>query len=60
MKDNSLLNELEVKLKILVENYKREKKKNIPTEELSISNQKLVQVKQKVKGMLKIIDQLDS
>ena len=26
MKDNSLLNELEVKLKILVENYKREKK----------------------------------
>ena len=35
MKDNSLLNELEVKLKILVENYKREKKKNIPTEELS-------------------------
>ena len=60
MNDNSLLNELEVKLKILVENYKREKKKNIPTEELSISHQKLVQVKQKVKGMLKIIDQLDS
>ena len=60
MKDNSLLNELEVKLKILVDNYKREKKKNIPTEELSSSNEKLVQIQQKVKGMLKIIDQLDS
>ena len=60
MKDNSLLNELEVKLKILVDNYKREKKKNIPTEELSSSNEKLVQIQQKVKGMLKAIDQLDS
>ena len=60
MKDNSLLNELEVKLKILVDNYKREKKKNIPTEELSISHEKLVQIQQKVKGMLKIIDQLES
>ena len=60
MKDNSLLNELEVKLKILVDNYKREKKKNIPTEELSMSHEKLVQIQQKVKGMLKIIDKLDS
>ena len=60
MKDNSLLNELEVKLKILVDNYKREKKKNIPTEELSSSSEKLVQIQQKVKGMLKAIDQLDS
>ena len=60
MKDNSLLNELEVKLKILVENYKREKKKNIHTEELSDNHEKLVQIKQKVKGMLKIIDQLNS
>ena len=60
MKDNSLLSELEVKLKILVENYKREKKKNIHTEELSDNHEKLVQIKQKVKGMLKIIDQLDS
>ena len=60
MNDNSLLNELEVKLKILVDNYKREKKKNIPTEELSMSHEKLVQIQQKVKGMLKIIDKLDS
>tara|TARA_Y100000591_G_C21256407_1_gene416121 strand:+ start:288 stop:470 length:183 start_codon:yes stop_codon:yes gene_type:complete len=60
MKDNSLLNELEVKLKILVDNYKREKKKNIPTEELSMSHEKLVQIQQKVKGMLKIINKLDS
>ena len=60
MKDNSLLNELEVKLKILVDNYKREKKKNIPTEELGSSHEKLVQIQQKVKGMLKVIDQLES
>ena len=60
MKDNSLLNELEVKLKILIDNYKREKKKNIPTEELSSSHEKLIQIQQKVKGMLKTIDQLES
>ena len=60
MNDNSLLNELEVKLKILVENYKREKKKNIPTEKLNYNHEKLVQIQHKVKGMLKIIDQLDS
>ena len=60
MKDNSLLNELEVKLKILVDNYKREKKKNIPTEELSSGHGKLIQIQQKVKGMLKIINKLDS
>tara|TARA_B100000886_G_scaffold254194_1_gene179803 strand:+ start:814 stop:996 length:183 start_codon:yes stop_codon:yes gene_type:complete len=60
MNDNSLLNELEVKLKILVENYKKEKKKNIPSEELINSHEKLIQIQQKVKGMLKIIDQLDS
>ena len=60
MKDNSLLNELEVKLKILVENYKREKKKNMVGQKLDFKDQKLVQIQQKVKGMLKIIDQLDS
>ena len=60
MKDNPLLNELEVKLKILVDNYKREKKKSIPNEKLSSDNEKLVQIQQKVKGMLKVIDQLDS
>ena len=59
MKDNSLLNELEVKLKILVENYKREKKKNMVGQKLDFKDQKLVQIQQKVKGMLKIIDQLD-
>ena len=60
MNDNSLLNELEVKLKILIDNYKKEKKKNIPTEELNSSHEKLGQIQQKVKGMLKIIDKLDS
>ena len=40
MKDNSLLNELEVKLKILVENYKREKKKNVSKEELNHNHKK--------------------
>ena len=60
MLDNSLLNELEVKLKILVDNYKREKKKNMPSKELSNSHEKLVQIQQKVKVMLKIIDQIDS
>ena len=37
MKDNSLLNELEVKLKILLENYKREKNKNVPSEKLNLN-----------------------
>ena len=60
MKDNSLLNELEVKLKILVENYKREKKKDISSEEINQNREKLVQIQHKVKGMLKIINQLDS
>ena len=60
MKDNSLLNELEVKLKILLENYKREKKKNVSTDELNYNHEKLVQIEKRVKGMLKIIDQLDS
>ncbi len=60
MKDNSLLNELEVKLKILVENYKREKKKDINSEKLNQNHEKLVQIQQKVKGMLSIINQLDS
>ena len=59
MNDNSLLNELEVKLKILVENYKKEKKKNMPSEELINSHEKLIQIQQKVKGMLIIIDPLD-
>ena len=60
MKDNSLLNELEVKLKILLENYKREKNKNVPSEKLNLNHKKLVQIKQKVEAMLKTINQLES
>ena len=60
MKDNSLFNELEVKLKILVENYKKEKQKSNAIDKSSHNHEKLVLIQQKVKGMLKIIDQLES
>ena len=59
MKDTSLLNELELKVKLLVDSLKKEREKNIISENLVHESDKLSKIEEKVKGLLKIINQMN-
>ena len=59
MKDSSLLNELEIKVKLLVDNLNKEREKNIISENLVHESDKLSKIEEKVKNLLKIINQID-
>ena len=59
MKDTSLLNELELKIKELVSSLEREREKNAKSEKAVHELQKLSLVENKVKNLIKLIDQTE-
>jgi len=59
MKDSSLLNELEIKVKLLVDNLKKEREKNVLSENLVHESDKLSKIEEKVKNLITIINQID-
>ena len=59
MKDSSLLNELELKIRELVSSLEREREKNSDAEKGIQESQKLSQIEEKVKNLVNLIDQLE-
>ena len=59
MKDLSLLNELELKIRELVSSLEREREKNSDAEKSIQESQKLSQIEEKVKNLVNLIDQLE-
>jgi len=59
MKDLSLLNELELKIRELVSSLEREREKNSDAEKGIQESQKLSQIEEKVKNLVNLIDQLE-
>ena len=59
MKDLSLLNELELKIRELVSSLEREREKKSDAEKGIQESQKLSQIEEKVKNLLNLIDQLE-
>ena len=60
MKDTSLLNELELKIKELVSSLEREREKNAKSEKAVQESQKLIRIEQKVKTLINLIDQMEN
>ena len=60
MKDASLLNELELKIKELVSSLEREREKNAKSEKAVQESQKLSRIEQKVKTLINLIDQMEN
>ena len=59
MKDTSLLNELEMKIKELVSSLEREREKNAKSEKAVYESQKLSLIEEKVKNLINLIDQME-
>ena len=59
MKDTSLLNELELKIKELVSSLEREREKNVKSEKAVHESQKLSLIEEKVKKLINLIDQME-
>ena len=59
MKDVSLLNELELKIKELVSSLEREREKNVQSEKAVHESQKLSQIEEKVKNLIGLINQME-
>ena len=59
MKDTSLLNELELKIKELVSSLEREREKNAKSEKTVHESQKLSLIEEKVKNLINLIDQME-
>ena len=59
MKDTSLLNELELKIKELVSSLEREREKNVKSEKAVHESQKLSLIEEKVKILINLIDQME-
>ena len=59
MKDTSLLNELELKIKELVSSLEREREKNVKSEKAVQESQKLSLIEEKVKNLINLIDQME-
>ena len=59
MKDLSLLNELELKIRELVSSLDREREKKSDAEKGIQESQKLSQIEEKVKNLVNLIDQLE-
>ena len=60
MKDLSLLNELELKIRKMVSALEREKSRNLETKNSIQESSKLSEIEEKVKNLISLIDQLDS
>ena len=59
MKDLSLLNELEIKIRELVSSLERERDKHSEAEQAIQESQKLSQIEEKVKHLVNLVDQLE-
>ena len=59
MKDLSLLNELELKIRELVSSLEREREKKSDAEKGIQESQKLSQIEEKVKNLVNLINQLE-
>ena len=59
MKDLSLLNELELKIRELVSSLEREREKNSEAEKSIQESRKLSQIEEKVKNLVNLVDQLE-
>ncbi|MBT3518756.1 MAG: hypothetical protein HOC41_08970 [Candidatus Marinimicrobia bacterium] len=59
MKDISLLNELELKIRELVSSLEREREKNIDSEKSVQESQKLSLIEEKVRNLINLVDQLE-
>ena len=59
MKDLSLLNELELKIRELVSSLAREREKNSEGEKAIQESRKLSQIEEKVKNLVNLVDQLE-
>ena len=59
MKDTSLLNELELKIKELVSSLEREREKSAKSEKAVQESQKLSLIEEKVKNLINLIDQME-
>ena len=60
MKDLSLLNELELKIREMVSALEREKARNLETKNSIQESSKLSEIEEKVKNLINLIDQLDT
>ena len=60
MKDLSLLNELELKIREMVSALEREKSRNLETKNAIQESSKLSEIEEKVKTLIGLIDQLDT
>ena len=58
MKDLSLLNELEIKIREMVSALEREKSRNLETKNSIKESSKLSEIEEKVKNIIHLIDQL--
>lgn len=59
MKDLSLLNELELKIREMVSSLERERGKNTESEKSIQESQKLSHIEEKVQNLINLIDQLE-
>ena len=59
MKDLSLLNELELKIREMVSALEREKARNLESKSSVQESSKLSEIEEKVKNLIHLIDQLD-
>ena len=60
MKDLSLLNELELKIREMVSALEREKARNADAKNSIQESSKLSEIEEKVKNLISLIDQLDT
>ena len=60
MKDKSLLNELDIKVRQLVAALERERAKNANSEEATAAVKKLRIMKTKIENLVSLIDQLEN
>lgn len=60
MKDKSLLNELDIKVRQLVAALERERAKNVNSEEATVAVKKLRIMKTKIENLVSLIDQLEN
>ena len=59
MKDLSLLNELEQKIRDMVSALEREKLRNLDSKKSQQESSKLSEIEEKVKNLINLIDQLE-
>ena len=60
MKDMSLLNELELKIRELVSSLEREREKNKRSDSAIKESQKLSQIEDRIKNVISLLGQLES